>query len=174
MGVGVTCPNCRNSYAFYCSKCSSYETEVYESFELADYFQTGTKYYLKCRRCLTEHDHTICPDCSTRIIPEEPFVTGDRGSGANVKKCFIATACLDENSHILDQLYEFRDEVLLKSHFGQQFVRYYYLYSPKPAACISTSKPLKTLAKYALVYPAYYVVQKVMRILALFNVKGEE
>jgi len=167
MGVGVTCPNCRGNFAFICSNCSSVETEIYESLELTNYFQTRGLYYLKCRICDAEFDFAVCPECHTKVIPEKPFVTGDKGRG--IKRCFIATACLDENSRMLDQLYVFRDEVLGKNHAGRQLVKYYYAYSPRLAAAIHRSCILKSLVKYAFVYPAYYAAMAAVRIVSFFS-----
>lgn len=170
MGVGVTCPNCRCNFAFYCPNCSSFETEIYESLELANYFQTRSLFYLKCRICKSEYDYAPCPDCHTKVIPEKPFVTGDRGRGI-FKRCFIATACLDGNSKILNQLYAFRDEVLYKNRIGRQFITYYYAYSPRFAARIYKSSILKLLTKYLIVLPAYYTSLAFMKITSFFTHK---
>lgn len=172
MGVGVTCPNCRGNFAFICSNCNSVETEIYERLELANYFQTRSLYYLKCRVCDAEFDSAVCPECHTKVIPEKPFVTGDKGSG--IKRCFIATACLDENSRMLDQLCVFRDEVLGKSKAGRQFVKYYYAYSPQMAAAIHRNSTLKSLVKYALVYPAYYAAMAAVGIVSFFGKKQRD
>ena len=172
MGVGVTCPTCRSNFAFICRKCKSVETEIYESFELVNYFQTRSLYYLKCRMCQTEFDYALCPECQTKVIPEKPFVTGDKGHGP-VKRCFIATACLDGNSRALNQLYVFRDEILVKNKTGRQFIRYYYALGPGLAAAIQRSNLLKLLVKYVLVYPAYYTSLAAMKIVSLLNKKGQ-
>jgi len=168
MGVGVTCPNCRCNFAFFCRNCSSFETEIYESLELTNYFQTRSLFYLKCRKCKSEYDYARCPDCHTKVIPERPFVTGDKGRGI-FKRCFIATACLDGNIKILNQLYAFRDEVLGEYKFGRQFITFYYAYSPRLAARIHKSKLMKLLAKYIIVYPAYYASLALMKIISFLE-----
>ena len=168
MGVGVFCPRCENTFAFYCSNCSSYETEVYESMEPLYYFRTRTLYYFKCRRCEYEYDYAICPVCNKNILPVDPFVKGDKARG-NVTWCFIATACLDEHSHILKQLYVFRDEFLEKNHLGKQFIKYYYIHSPKLASWIHKNTLLKLFSKYLLVYPAYYMSLVVMKIISFYK-----
>jgi hypothetical protein len=168
MGVGVFCPGCKNIFAFYCSNCSSYETEVYERLEPLYYFQTRTLYYFKCRRCNSEYDFATCPACNKNILPVDPFVKGDKGGG-NVKWCFIATACLDEHSQILKQLYVFRDEFLEKNHLGKQFIKYYYIHSPKLASWIHKNTLLKLFTKYLLVYPAYYMSLVVMKIISFYK-----
>jgi len=170
MGVGVTCPHCRINFAFFCSNCKSYDTEIYSSLELANYFQTRTIYYIKCRSCEAEYDNVPCPACNTRIIPEKPFVQGDIG-GANAKKCFIATACTGENSQIVKQLCSFRDDLLGKSHFGREFIKYYYIHSPSFAALMKRHRLLQALVKYFIIYPAYYAALAAMRFISLYKSK---
>lgn len=170
MGVGVICPKCRATFAYYCSNCHSYDTEIYETPALANYFQTGTIYYFKCRACQFEYDNVICPECNTRILPEQPFVTGDKGRGT-AKKCFIATACLGENTQIVKQLCFFRNEVLDKNFFGEKFIKSYYKFSPKLASCLLKNNLLRSLAKYLLVYPAFYISLMIMKINSLYKEK---
>ena len=172
MGVGVTCPKCRVSFAFYCSNCKSYDTEIYERSALANYFQARTIYYLKCRNCQFEYDYVFCPApaCNTRILPEETFVKGAK-EGDNIKKCFIATACVGKNSQIVKQLCLFRDELLGKNQSGKQFIKYYYMYSPKIASCILRNDLLKSLSKYLIVYPAFYASLVAMKIISYYKNK---
>ena len=165
MGVGVSCPGCKSNFAFCCDNCSSYETVIYEDFKLVHYFQTRTIYYFQCQQCLFEFDYAICPVCSRRILPQYPFVVGDTRGRNDKKGCFIATACLGENSHIIRQLYVFRDELLETSYFGKLFIKYYYIVSPKLSLYISNRKLLKIFSTYLIVYPAYYTALVVMRIL---------
>jgi len=98
-------------------------------------------------------------------LPQYPFVIGDKRGRKDKKGCFIATACLGENSHIIRQLYVFRDELLETSYFGKLFIKYYYMVSPKLSLYISNRKLLKIFSTYLIVYPAYYTALVVMRIL---------
>ena len=168
MGVGVTCPKCNISFAFYCNKCSSYDTEINKGFEPEKYFQSRAVFYLKCRNCKSEYDYALCPDCDTHIFPTAPFVRGDAG-GEKIKGCFIATACLGDNNPILKQLYLFRNEVLEKNKIGKKFIKYYYLYSPTFASFIHKKNLLKSFSKYLIVYPAYYASLLAMGIIALYK-----
>jgi hypothetical protein len=165
MGVGVSCPKCYSSFAFYCNKCLSYNIEINKGFEPEKYFLIRAAFYLKCRKCQSEYDHVICPDCSTKIFPSPPFVKGDAGGG-KAKGCFIATACLDGNSQILKQLYLFRDEFLENNQTGKKFIKYYYMYSPALASRIHNDNLLKSFSKFLIVYPAYYASLIVMKIIA--------
>ena len=168
MGVGVSCPKCSTTFAFYCDKCSSYNTEIYKGFEPEKYFQTRTVFYLKCRNCQSEYDYAICPECQTKVFPTAPFVKGDLGVG-NEKGCFIATACLGRNSQIVNQLYLFRDEFLEKNRIGKKFIKFYYIHSPALASCILKNSLLKSFSKFLVVYPAYYVSLATMKIISFFN-----
>ena len=164
MGVGVSCPKCKSNFAFSCNNCSSYEVVVYEESKLVNYFQSTPVYYFQCQKCKSEYGHAICPVCSKKILPEFPFVAGDKGGGDRRKGCFIATACVGENSQIIKQLYVFRDELLGTNYFGKQFIRYYYSHSPKLAYYISRKKSLQLFSKYFIVYPAYYVSLAAMKV----------
>jgi len=62
-----------------------------------------------------------------------------------------------------------RDELLGKNYFGKLFIKYYYRHSPKLAFHISQRKPLKILAQYLIVYPAYYTSLMMMKILSLYK-----
>ena len=166
MGVGVSCPKCKNNFPFCCNNCNSYNVVVYEASKFIHYFQPRTVYYFQCQNCMYEYDYATCPSCSNKILAQFPYVAGDT-EGANNKGCFIATACLDKNSYIIKQLYIFRDELLEKNYFGRLFIRYYYMYSPKLAFCISQRKLLKTLSKYLIVYPAYYSSLVLMKFLSI-------
>ena len=166
MGVGVSCPKCSNNFPFCCTNCNSYNVVVHEAPKFIHYFQPRTVYYFQCQNCLYEYDYAICPSCSKKILAQFPFVTGDTG-GKDNKKCFIATACLDKNSHIIKQLYIFRDELLEKNYFGRLFIRFYYKHSPELAFRISRKKLFKTLSKYLIVYPAYYTSLAIMKILSI-------
>jgi len=168
MGVGISCPKCSTTFAFNCNKCSSYNTEIYKGYEPENYFQTRTVFYLKCRNCESEYNYAICPDCRAKVFPTSPFVKGDSGGG-NTKGCFIASACLDGNSRILNQLYLFRDDFLEKSRMGRKFIKYYYMYSPLLASWILKSALLKSFVKFLIVYPAYYTLLVAMNFLSLIN-----
>lgn len=164
MGVGVTCPNCRVNFAFICNKCSSIEAEIHEIFEPVNYFQTRSPYYLKCRTCQAEFDYAVCPECRTKIIPEKPFVTGDRARSA-LKRCFIASACLGQDNPLLENLYRFRDEVLERFWLGRWFIRLYYIFSPGLAAAMQRNHILRSMIKYVLIYPAWCLALAARKIL---------
>jgi len=76
------------------------------------------------------------------------FAIGE-GSG-----CFIATAAYGTSTaEQLDVLRAFRDQVLLESTVGSQFVAWYYQFSPPVADFISGSSFLKTLVRELIIDP---------------------
>lgn len=165
MGVGVTCPHCRVAFAFFCDKCLSYNIEIKKGFEPEKYFLTRAAFYLKCKECQREYGYVTCPDCSTKIFPNPPFVKGDAGE-EKTRRCFIATACLEENSATLRHLYLLRDEFLEKSATGKKLIQYYYQFSPAFASCIRNNNLLKLFSKIFLVYPAYYLLLTAEKVLS--------
>ena len=69
-------------------------------------------------------------------------------------ECFIATAAYGtETAEQLDVLRAFRDQVLLRSPLGSEFVAWYYQASPPVADFISESSPLRTVVRELLVDP---------------------
>jgi hypothetical protein len=74
--------------------------------------------------------------------------------------CFIATAAYGTPTAVqIDVLREFRDEVLLKSTVGSQFVSLYYRFSPPIADFIAGNDLLRTLVRELLVDPIVQVVE---------------
>ena len=69
-------------------------------------------------------------------------------------ECFIATAAYGTaTAEQLDVLRAFRDQVLLQSPLGSEFVAWYYQASPPVADFISESSPLRTVVRELLVDP---------------------
>jgi uncharacterized repeat protein (TIGR02543 family) len=74
--------------------------------------------------------------------------------------CFIATAAYGTpTAKQIDVLREFRDDVLLKSALGSQFVDFYYRFSPPVADLIAGNELLRTLVRELLVDPIVRVVE---------------
>lgn len=73
--------------------------------------------------------------------------------------CFIATAAYGTGSAVeIDELRRFRDEVLLLSEAGRDYVDFYYAASPPVAAYIAEREWLRTLVRELLVDPIVDVV----------------
>jgi uncharacterized repeat protein (TIGR02543 family) len=73
--------------------------------------------------------------------------------------CFIATAAYGSpTAKQIDVLREFRDEVLLESTVGSQFVALYYRLSPPIADFIARSDLLRALVRELLVDPIVWIV----------------
>jgi len=79
----------------------------------------------------------------------------NRLSGKDVdnSSCFIATATLGENHTALTPLRWYRDDVLLKHTFGQNFVSWYYAKGPAMAKFISEKPVLKWFVRTLFIIP---------------------
>jgi hypothetical protein len=67
------------------------------------------------------------------------------------KKCFIATAVFDSESHpYVNILRDFRDQYLMPNDVGRSFVNLYYRYSPSLADFISKHKLLRYTVRKSL------------------------
>jgi len=74
--------------------------------------------------------------------------------------CFIATAAYGTpTAEEIDVLREFRDDVLLKSTAGSQFVALYYEFSPPIADFIAGHEFLRTLVRELLIDPIVWVIE---------------
>jgi len=86
-------------------------------------------------------------------------VLGGGGGNGGLEGCFIATACYGDTSapEVLI-LKRFRDQVLLKSKFGEKCVRFYYKTSPVLAVLIRNQYVKNFLIQFVL-DPCVYLVQ---------------
>ena len=74
--------------------------------------------------------------------------------------CFIATAAYGTPAaKQIDVLREFRDDVLLKSTAGSQFITLYYWLSPPVADFVARNELLRTVVRRFVVDPIVWVVQ---------------
>ena len=74
--------------------------------------------------------------------------------------CFIATAAYGTASaEEIDVLREFRDDVLLKSEAGRDYVGFYYAVSPPIADFIASHEWLRTGVREGFVDPIVRVVR---------------
>jgi len=106
------------------------------------------------------HDRWECPECSE--INMEDNTKCICGFTRSTGGCFIATAVYDspmaENVIVLKQ---FRDEVLLASSIGQNFVSSYYRFSPPMASFLAEHAFLKYLVKYVLIAPIVFLIRSI-------------
>jgi hypothetical protein len=110
---------------------------------------SGTKYDFKAQ---LKYDTTVIEGTTLQFTTS---TLPPSGGG-----CFIATAAYGTpTAKQIDVLREFRDDVLLKSTAGSQFVALYYQFSPPVADVIAGSSFLRTLVRELLVDPIVWVVE---------------
>jgi hypothetical protein len=90
----------------------------------------------------------------------EEIESGRAQKPASDSSCFIATAAYGSESAVqIDVLRDFRDEVLLQSAAGRDFVNFYYAASPPVANYISEREWLRTLVRELFVDPVVAACQ---------------
>jgi hypothetical protein len=83
---------------------------------------------------------------------------GQASAQSPVSGCFIATAAFGSPDHwAVEVLTRFRDETLLESHWGRNFVETYYHYSPPLASWISRSF-FRSQAAFYLLLPITFLL----------------
>lgn len=73
-----------------------------------------------------------------------------KAASENKGGCFIATTVFYESAPEVEFLRKFRDQTLMKTRWGQQFISVYYRYSPAIAQFISKSETLKSFSRSLL------------------------
>ena len=91
---------------------------------------------------------------------QEEQQLGEDILGAFLDECFIATAAYGTSSAAeIDVLRDFRDEVLLRSSAGRDYVGFYYAASPPVASFIARHEGIRTLVRECVVDPVVDVVE---------------
>lgn len=116
---------------------------------------------------------TTTPGSGTTASNVPPASSGGGGGGG----CFIATAAYGSyiDPHVM-VLRHFRDDVLLHSRLGAEFVKAYYACSPPVADFIRRHETLRTLSRIALTplifaveFPAVFMILMLLGIAGLFS-----
>lgn len=84
-------------------------------------------------------------------------------SSDNKGRCFIATSAFGYESLEVQNLTHWRDEVLLKTFAGQQFVKFYYFVSPKIASVLDSFPALKAPVRAVLRSFSSKIAQKFVK-----------
>ena len=94
------------------------------------------------------------------IQREEELETELVGEQAKSILCFIATAAYGTPSaEEIDVLRNFRDDVLMKSEAGRDYVGFYYAVSPPIAAFIARHECLRTLVRELAIDPIVWATR---------------
>ncbi len=95
---------------------------------------------------ITEDDGTDSNQ-NNSFIPFDPtFIPGPSQSGG----CFIVSASFGETNLITRWFKYIRDDYLINTPWGSEFIQYYYLYSPPLAELIQNQIFLKWLSRFLL------------------------
>jgi len=96
-------------------------------------------------------NNNFCTAIFNRTAPPSGGGGGGFGGGGGGEGCFIATAAYGSDmAHEVMTLRRFRDDRLLKSAAGREFVRLYYRYSPDVAEYIRERHALRAAARLGL------------------------
>lgn len=103
------------------------------------------------------------------LYPVYPYT--DEKNPPIIKGCFIATAAMGSALHPHVQLLrDFRDDILLQSHYKETFehlLNKYYKISPPIAAKMNENRFVKLMLRYALVYPIVFGIKGILPIVNL-------
>lgn len=84
--------------------------------------------------------------------------------------CFVITATMGDDRNIFVQnLRNFRDEVIVKSKIGNNFIEWYYEKGPKVASFISGSLFLRVVSFVFIVVPSFFVALFVLGVLGILR-----
>jgi hypothetical protein len=154
---------------FLCQNCEMTEIElvsVYNEVIAADkafrkailstMFDKDKKGVFDQINILLKNTTAVSDDLFLRIQKLNPsFQKAKKGA------CFIATAAMGDYDHpVVVDLRIFRDNWLLKRHWGVSFTNWYYTHGPKAARVIESSDLLKKVTFFLIVKPLQILTKK--------------
>lgn len=126
--------------------------------------------YLKCSRCQgigevsnlkTGSNHAIitCPECNG--TGNSSTLNTNYSPPQKTEGCYIATMVYEDYNHpkVLE-LRSFRDNFLNKNYVGRNFIKLYYLYSPKVVKRLENKKNVTKIIKKILDKFIYLIENK--------------
>ncbi|MBT3785540.1 hypothetical protein HOF92_11225, partial [bacterium] len=115
----------------------------------------GSKAFLILNKTDDDDDLILKLSRSTAVVAAAPFTVSGGGGGG----CFIATASFGSMEHpAVKSFCRFRDEFLLKSALGREFVSFYYRNSPAVAQVLRSHPLLRTMVVIALT-PVWWLLE---------------
>lgn len=105
-------------------------------------------------------DIEVKPKSNNKTTVHSPNVKGS----TKTSSCFIATAATGSYEHpMVQDLRSFRDQVLLQNQVGNNFVGWYYKYSPRVAALIERNQFYRFLTRNLFVRPLAFIARFLTR-----------
>jgi hypothetical protein len=145
------CPHCnqdrpiqRQTFEGRCSFCGRRKTEAHQP---------------ECRGPVAGA-LDVCTYCNTPIFAKAPtqseYDTMVAEENKIVKsRCFVVTATMGSATHpIVNDMRQFRDEVLSTNRFGRTIINQYHIYGPRLSDIIARNKYWKILFYICVVKPA--------------------
>jgi hypothetical protein len=150
------CQNCNARFMIegvakqssWCEKCGSTKS-----------FKSGFNddFGISCSKCRAGFSIWSCLKCGKKNDAALTLYVLEKETSG----CFIATAVYDSyDAPEVITLRRFRDNRLLHSTFGKQFVKGYYCLSPPIASWISDKQTLKTLLRNYFFNPLMHLLNK--------------
>jgi hypothetical protein len=104
-------------------------------------------------------------NCKSETIKQFSEIANQtKQTSKNDKRCFIATATLNNENHpVVVDLREFRDQWLLRRKWGYTFVDWYYKTSPFYANIIRKSSTLRLISYMLIVAPIHRIIRLTKR-----------
>ena len=122
-------------------------------------YPTGAKIWLVPASDYNEGTRSMTAFNPSKYLFDMELITYQDAPNPYGEVCFIATAAYGTSTaEEIDVLRSFRDQVLLESTLGSQFVAWYYQMSPPVAEFISGSSLLKTVVRELLIDPMVSIV----------------
>jgi hypothetical protein len=119
--------------------------------------------------CVGEHNNAVRKAADEGLAAlrakENEIVSGRRQEAQKGVGCFIATAAYGSSDAAeIDILRSFRDDVLLRSDAGCDYVDFYYAASPPLARFIAEREWLRTIVREVLVEPVVAVARSTQEL----------
>lgn len=123
----------------------------------------GKKFSYEVKEPELENFKVLCRQFYNNFYDQSLYIESTEINLTNIqndKKCFIATAVLDDINHpVLVDLRFFRDNWLRKRQWGIKFINWYYKFGPHFARIISKSEFLRKITYFIFIKPLHILTK---------------